>query len=257
MSSTNGKEDIIERVRKLLALAQNEGATEHEAALAAEKAQAMLAAHNLSLSDVHEDKDEGTKIEMDREVMTDPMPWARPLRSAVADLYFCSYVFNVVKQPDPKRTYDGYRAYDRHWYIGERHNILVAQMMSDYLVKTGRRLAYQASKEHYGREVASFITSFLNAFAGRMCQRIADRKAASMARATPVEGGTQLPALRSLYEQSQDLRKQFIEQEVPGVKPHNRSLLSRSHAGHAAGRKAADSVSLDAQVGHSKQGKLK
>lgn len=49
-STPNG--DVLERIRKLLALAADSGATEHEAALALARAQALLRKHDLEIADI-------------------------------------------------------------------------------------------------------------------------------------------------------------------------------------------------------------
>jgi len=84
---------VIERIRKLLALAQS--ANENEAQAAALKAQELLAEHNLREADLHEADDE---FVIDGELLSDSRPWRRKLAANVARLYFCEYYYGFVKQ---------------------------------------------------------------------------------------------------------------------------------------------------------------
>lgn len=78
---------VVERIRKLLRLARDSGASEAEAALAAEKAQALLEEHQLSLADADPDATGAGPQPIGRGVYpwATHYRWGRILMRAVAD----------------------------------------------------------------------------------------------------------------------------------------------------------------------------
>ncbi|MGY8976296.1 MAG: DUF2786 domain-containing protein, partial [Alphaproteobacteria bacterium] len=52
---TEEKESILNRIQKLLKMSTENGASENEAMLAADKAQKLLQEHNLSIADIKDD----------------------------------------------------------------------------------------------------------------------------------------------------------------------------------------------------------
>ena len=83
-------EAIKKKIAKLLAMANDSGASEAEAQMAFEKAQEYLAEYNLNADDVtndleHEDITDEAFTEQVRE------NWQISLRTATARLYFCKY----------------------------------------------------------------------------------------------------------------------------------------------------------------------
>ena len=81
------KESILKRIQKLLKMSQENGASENEDMLAANKAQQLLSEHNLSMSDIKDD----TEVEpIDKEAFTvERDNWRGWIQSATAKLYFC------------------------------------------------------------------------------------------------------------------------------------------------------------------------
>jgi hypothetical protein len=88
MTKTLTTQEVKEKVRKLFALAMNAGATEAEAALAGEKAQALLEEYKLSQVDCAEAEQEKTEHQQ-RPQGARPPHWRRVLRKACADTTFC------------------------------------------------------------------------------------------------------------------------------------------------------------------------
>lgn len=237
-------EKVLDKVRKLLALSQS--ANEHEAALAAEKAQALLAEYNLSLKDV-EAKEQHSEYTQDA-VDTGHITWIRITMAGCAELYFCGYYFMKWRVPGTKGSMK-----DRHYFVGEKHNIIVAELMGAYLVSTIRRLSLEGSKTQFidQSDIFKYRQSFCLACASRLRARIAERIQKSKQGGVQVEGRN-LPALLSLYDQAQQRSLEFLEQQ--GIKLRNVPTKSwYSHnKGASDGRAAADTISLDSQVGRAK-----
>ena len=187
------KDKIIDRIRKLLALATSPN--EHEAASAAEKAQAMLAEYNLSMAEVEAVNTNGSD-----EIVRDDSPkpgkiWRRPLYGAVGRLYFCQY-FYAHRGP-----------LDTHTFIGARHNIEVAKLMANYLEEAIIRLGNEGARSVMPHERTRYKTSFMLSCAIRLCVRLRERLAETLRNSGTIktEAGTTLPALASLYDQTNAL----------------------------------------------------
>jgi len=76
---------MIEKVRALLALAEDDGATEAEATLAAERAQEMMLKYGIDLAQVAMSSDQAEKVGADAAFFTcDVKPWSVRLATGVA-----------------------------------------------------------------------------------------------------------------------------------------------------------------------------
>lgn len=236
------KEKLIEKIKKLMALSNSPN--ENEAALAAQKAHAMLAEHNLSLDMINESTDDG-KIDKEREE-TYSSAWQRSLRQYVAKLNFCSYYFVHRYEPAPTRQ-RGRRRLDQHFYIGKPHNIVVAKLMSVYLISTVERLAQQGASRQTSNQ-SSYRTSFRNSCTYRLCNRIDQMIREAQYGQAKTAGGANLPACLNLYEQEQNKIAKFLESM--GIKPKvktSRTKASNIH-GIVDGDKAGKEISLDTQI---------
>ena len=241
----NEKDKVIDRIRKILALAGN-NPNEAEAAAAAAKAQAMLAEYNLELADVTHVHDHESDMVLDNELQTDSRPWRRQLGTMIAKMYFCGYYYTFIKKLADKKC--GYVRYDRHSFMGERHNVVVAKLMFQYLQDTIERLAREGAGAYPPNERGSFMNSFRHACANRLCWRIHERIEAAKRGEIKTESGTTLPALLNLYEQAGKALEKFKEDNDLRV----RSTKSRGQSNHTGGVIAGDlagrTISLDQQV---------
>lgn len=234
-------DNVLERIRKLLALASS--ANEHEASAAMRKAHGLLAEYNLTEADLGTPDEHGFIV--DGELHTLSRPWRRKLAANVARLYFAEYVYGFVKVDSHTRKC-GYTRFDKHQFYGAPHNVAVAKSMFVYLCDTIDRLAMEAAdaREKKGRE--SFMTSFRHGCANRLVERLAERwgEATTLKLTVDPTHKTTLPAL---YEQTKAALNDFIEQNGGSkVVPFNPKLHSME--GAIAGYQKGDSVGLDAQL---------
>jgi hypothetical protein len=87
------KAKILSRVRKLMALANDAGATEGERDNAIRMAHATLAKYNLSISEVEASgKTTDEKRVIDNDLRTIAHPWIVTVMHGIAALYFCEYL---------------------------------------------------------------------------------------------------------------------------------------------------------------------
>ena len=153
-------------INKLMALARDDGATEAEAALAAEKAQALMTEHNLSMANIEaaggQSGEEGQRVK-DGVSHRQVYKWQRELMRAVADLNFC-YCTEQVKYHARTTSFNGYQL------IGRAANVVSTRTMFEYLVQTIERLAREDVQDPKG-----YFTRYAHSFKEGCADRVVDR----------------------------------------------------------------------------------
>src|SRR5215475_1934094 len=115
---------IADKIRKLLALANNNSNAE-EAASAAAMAAALLAEHNLTVGQIETAVDDARTSD---EFVT--RNWSRAMCHALAELNFCMSWYSSERG-----------GYDTVTILGTQANVTTTRVMLDYLVQTAIRLA--------------------------------------------------------------------------------------------------------------------
>ena len=231
---------IVCKVRKLLALAHG-GGTEAEAQLAAERAHALLAAHNLTLADVSEKDRWGDRV-VDRDFVDGSRDlWPADVWHATAALYFCEYFYT--------RIVDAGRPLGlRHNVVGRKHSVRITKLMAEYLVDTINRLAREHGLRVQAEERRSYRHSFRIACARRLSERLWERRRATEKSPTRGPSDTTLPALASLYTTEMKANRAMMDDLAIRL-GHPEGGDRLTHAGGAdAGAKAADQISLNPQL---------
>ena len=155
-------EAVIAKVRKLLALSQNND-NEHQAEAAANKARELLEAYNLDMAVIGKKTD--SFAPRDKQTLRGGLyKWQRDLWNMTAMLNFCRYSY-----------YRGLQAGSsyEHQLIGSKVNVISSTIMAQYLQDTIERMAQDWVKEHRpGRSV--FIKEAI-AYREGMATRITNR----------------------------------------------------------------------------------
>lgn len=233
MTENTKLQDLLRKIRALRAKAESTN-SEAEAAAFAAKAAELMAQYGLEESQLkveeqseitHEDAGTDTKL-------WEQNPARRLLVRTLAKLYMCEIV-----------TFkDG-----RMVVLGRKHNIAMVREMSEYLIKTTLRLAREWRK----RTVASFndATDFRRGCLVRLTERVREmlhaQRHSSAATYTATGNPGNLPAL---YGREINLIKAY------GSKHFNLRWVAsntkiKMGAAAAEGRRAADTVSFNKQVG--------
>lgn len=236
------KARLIDRIRKLLALAGSPN--ENEAMAAAEKVQALLAEHNLDMDDV--EKAAESKLGLNALKMA-AAPWKRIIANAVAHLYFSEYVLTQKGKTSSK----GWQYWDDvHLFVGEEHNVNVAIMMFLYLTAATERLSKEGAKAVPLSQRTRYNTSFRFACATRLAVRInaklAEARAAGLNR-HPLDGKN-LPALADLYDKTSRELTLFIAEEMGDTETKKTKAPINDIKGALDGHAAGDKIGLDKQV---------
>lgn len=232
---------LIDKIRKLAAKAAGTD-SEAEAAAFSAKVQQLLAAHNLSEDVLSAESDDPAPI--GEEIWEDYVDekWRRSLTGEVARLYFCS-TYSVDAW---HRTADGHADSSRPSYlsikfVGRAHNVAIARSMAEYLTKTTNRLA-----RDYAPQNRPARSTFKKACGYRLAVRMQELRLAQQRDAPKTRDGNphNLPAL---YASEQTLVQNFLKDK--GLRSFGRAGTYANDEHAAAGRAAANSVSLSAQVG--------
>jgi len=158
------KAKAIERVKKLLALADNDGATLAEAELAMQRAQEIMDKHRIERDDLRTptvDDMGGLNVEIP---VDSRFPWVTYLASGIADLN-CTRCLSTGS--------------DHYLFIGAEHDTEITVYFFDYLRRTILRLAdnmYSSAQSAIGWH--EFATEFGIGAAMRILARLHERQRA-------------------------------------------------------------------------------
>lgn len=241
----------ISLIQKLLTLSKDGGATEAEAALAAEKAQQLMLEHNLTFATVEQTGktgDDGARVKkgLDKRQVYN---WQKSLMGSIAELNFC----HVMLRYEERGSIYGARTkvFNGYQLIGRAANVASTTVMFEYLVTTIDRL----TKEHV-QDPARYFTKYAHSFregcSDRIIERLQDRQEAllkeqerkakeeEMRRAHPAYAGSNLPAiiLRDFVEDEKELNEDLLHGLPPGTTKARRLKLEQERAETKARRDA-------------------
>lgn len=233
--SEQSKEWVLEKVRKLLNLGRNEGATEGERDNAMRMAHKYLAKYNL---DMAEAEAHGKTVDEPRGLTRAVFygrPWARVATAAIAKLYFCEYVYLPAEVA--KDTV--------HFFIGKQSNAIVAASMARYVVDSIQREGFKRNRvEGSGRNEwkRSFCIGASTAVYYRVNAIIAE---ANKAKAEP---GMSL-VLASVYASENAKNLVVVKQKFPKMGKGRGGKKTGVNDGVEAGKRYGASIGLNKQVG--------
>ena len=235
---TEEKESILKRIQKLLKLSVENGASEHEAMQAADKAQKLLQEHNLSIADI---KDEDQVEPMDSEdVEVDRDLWKGYIRNSTAKLYFC-------------KTYTTMKL-DKHYrrikvitFVGRKSNRLVATEMCKYFINTIERLTAEEFKAVPGSRASinKMSHAFKQGAASRLSRRLEDKYIEIVPAYIPQGNPDGLPVL---YRNEQMAITKWLEQKGIRLRSAKSRMSIRDRVAYSRGSEKANGIGLNTQV---------
>ena len=222
---------MLEKVRKLLNLANDKGATDGERENAMRMAHKLLAKHNLTMAQV-----EATGQKTEKRILGCMTfygrPWAQVCAQSIARLFFCEYVVGTAK-----------RAADtRHFFIGKESNAITAAEMARYIVDSIRREARRHMRDSGGGNIHA--RSFAMGAAAMIAKRVDDM----LRESSTQRGDGKSLVLASVYDQEQRENQRFQAEHMKMKKGHARGKDEIEADAHAAGREYGRNVSLHRQV---------
>ena len=229
---SDNREKLIERIRRILALAGN-NPNEHERDAAMAKAQALLLDHNISMKEVDHTDDADVKIGEWTQVTRNGQ-WSRRIAAAVGRLYLAGYL------------YTSFGKKVQHTFVGTETNCKIASEVSAYVIE----VVYREGAIAMRRAGASnaYWTSFVNSASHRIRARVGEMIAAA-SRSTTKESESRALAVLDLYAQAERTAREYIEAMANVKTAKARPEQFKSLEGWEAGRAFADKVPLNQQVG--------
>lgn len=223
-------EKILEKVRKLLAMANHENANETERDTAMRQAHALLTKHGLDMASVENHVRE--KVDPRGEFMHEDwsIPWTRSVRGAIAKLFMCKYFYG--------EKINGTRQW--HYFVGRESNATTAEYMSVFVVGS----ILKEGRARYGHNLSPDTRAFGEGAAARLRQRVEQLIAAKIQEVQASDGkGLALIDLRTEEEKEND----FFVKDWKTSKAVSRTTKLNANA-YRAGQAHADTIGLNVQV---------
>jgi hypothetical protein len=263
--NSEGQDRILERVRKMLRLANNAGATEGERDNAMRMAHATLAKYNLDLAAVESDgKSEGGAAEqrIEQGSQFPGFPWARQIAESIAELFFCAYL------------YAGKGSTTRHFFIGKHSNAVTASLVAEFVVRSVNREAGRFTRANRERVQGAFGISgerqrlfgiggterdFGWGAAVHIRKRVSELRtdARQAEESTPTNTAEPSPpgrspgsmlVLASIYSEEESCNEDYIARRYPNLRSSGRRPRASLSDAFAAGRAFGTTVSLSPQL---------
>lgn len=227
-------ESIKQRVRKLLNLARDSGATEAEAANAMSMASALMLKYNIEVTDEPDAKTVGMSK---RYCMGYSDSWHITCSSAAAMLYSCK---NIVHN----RGQAGYS------FVGRLSNGEMAGETMEFLINQVEVLYKQYLPRGLSKEArAEFRRTFKQAAAMRLVNRvweILEQMKKDDNKALEYTGSKALVIVESIKQQLKEA-EDFMKQQIPGVKTMKTRVL-QGGSGTRAGIEAGNRIEINRKV---------
>lgn len=231
---TTEQDKVLERVRKMIRLANDSGATEGERDNALRMARATLEKYNLDMAQVETETSKPQEDRMIKGAVFYGRPWARAAAAAAGDLCFCSYLYVTGRLA----------AHTKHIFVGRTSNAITAAELAQYLVESIHRQAKAHQRKHgLGNEsYRAFAWGAASAIRRRVVElRLASEKASE---ASP-SGGKGL----IVYQANENAANQeFVAGTFPQLSKGRNGQGFADATSARAGRDYGETVSLDRQV---------
>lgn len=224
-------ESIIQRVKKLLALAGDKGATEAEAAAAMERVHQLLMKHNLSMDAVNAVQDQGIVEESLDE--SNRAEWKNMIWDATAELYLCIHYYR--KHLNSRKI--------RHIVAGRPDNVQTVLQMAPYFIRSIQHRAKDACMYRPAKYTKEFFQGAAFRMACRMAHLMPDKN--KPAEQTESAGHGLIP----LYEEQKRQVEEFLaNQEKPPKIVDSKLEIKEESIGFAQGWHEAGKISLNLQI---------
>lgn len=252
---------ILRRIRKMINLANDAGATEGERDNAMRMVHATLAKYNISMAQV-EASDEQEKRGTLREAFLGK-PWAIQISHAIARMCFCHYYYQTLggnAGPTQKAM---------HNFIGLESNVVTAKEMARFVVESVNREAQRYQRSIDGRygDYRAFAQGAASKIRLRCAEIEHDAKTRGVdAQSTSADdhaslqvsgAGTAL-VLASLYKTEHDANLAWLKDHQVVLKDgRSQTIDTRRTQARAAGVRYGATVSLNRQINGSSNKQLK
>lgn len=219
---------IVDRVKKMLALANDAGATEGERDNALRMSYNLLAKYNLSMADLPEDGVQEVREQQTVTISADR--WARSVANSVAELFFCRYFF--------QRT--GVSGKEMHHFVGKQSNCITAMQMTEYLIKSIKRQATAHHKSATSPQGRSFCVGAASSIRQRVTSMLKDDS-----ESTP---GDALVLVNLHKSEASANDKWLVQNDITPKVEKARAHKALDRGAYNGGRSYGNTVSLNTQL---------
>lgn len=215
---------VIGRIRKMLALANDAGASAGERDNALRMVHATLAKYNLDLAAVGDTPEKSVEPRIKHLARFYGRPWARIVADAIGDLMFCKYLY--IAAGKAKDTV--------HLFIGSYANAVSAATLAEFVIssimKEGR------ARQRANGEGNAYFRSFAIGAARTVARRCAELRSAATAPAAAAGGaagaangpGAAIPGapgtgivLRGVYDREAEANERYVSESITVRKPED------------------------------------
>ena len=224
-------EKLLDKIKKVLALSAS--SNPHEAAVALEKATAMMAEHNLTMKDIDRSQIGRAEIKSSQSV-SKAKDWEVAFFQMVGQAFGCKVLFRAGRSKDPDY-------WARYIFIGEKVNVQLAEYTAIHLSRVllkGRSDFYRKLSDH-GWKRGNDLTAELDGFCKGWIQTVSSKVHA-------FANDTNLQVVIDDYIKE-------LTKSRPTTQAHNRGTGA---IGGLAGKEAAASVTLNRPMDRDEQKKI-
>lgn len=189
MAEEFDKAKVLERVRKMLRLANDSAAAEGERDNALRMAHSTLAKYNLSLAEAEAHGQAPKEQRVNNVLNVRDYAWMRSVADHIAKLFFCEYFY----------IRDSQTKYARYYFIGKESNARIALEMASYVMASIDREAQDVAIRNGDTAKGTFWRSFCKGAAYKVKQRCMEMILAAMEPLKEKTPGTSL-VLASVYQ---------------------------------------------------------
>jgi len=234
---TEIQKKVLDRVRKMLALANDAAAAEGERDNALRMAHATLAKHNFTMAEAEKSGSPAQEARVMEFNTSRDQPWSRRVSNAVAELFFCKYFFDRPRHRKAGQIY--------HWFVGRESNVTTAKLMADYVIKS--IMSEANSKWKQQPDPGPWWTSFCKGAAAAVDQRCYKLREMRDEQTAAVSSSTAL-VLTSVYKKEMEANLEFTKAkglELTPTKTRQKEITEGYREGLAFGA----TISLNNQIG--------
>jgi len=245
---TNDK--VLSKIRKMLELAGNAGATEGERANALSQAHKWIAKYNIDMATAMQGVGEARNAAAD-EKRTQTCEkyfgevWARQVSHAIGGLFFCKYFFASLGANTSNVL---------HTFVGRESNTVTAMEVARYVVNSIYKEAMTYKRDHglHYSDYRAFANGAMKKVVAR-CFQLKDKPEVEEEQKQLTNGAGTALVLANFYKTEEEANAEYVKRllgELRKSKGHTKALRNRDaiNAGYAYG----DKVSLNPQLGGAK-----
>jgi len=227
---------ILERVKKLLALANDKGASEGERDNALRMAHGMLAKHNLDMADLQQHMEQEGREDYCND--TFGMRWCQQISDSIAKLFFCEY-YSGGKVNGTKI---------HHHFVGKTSNATTAALLSEYVITSILSECRKRWKHNLAPESRSFSIGASDKIWYRVQEMIKEAK--------PEGGNSTSLVIVELYKTEMEANEMLLKRSGTSLVTSKSKNTSVNVEAYSAGKEYGNGIGLNAQVTNRNQLKL-